>query len=110
MLARHALQAPQRPSAFQANVQQVGGLLLRVVLMMVPAVFVLNYLSKGDALQAAAGVIALAMWLPTGALAPELAFQPLPLSFWGFVAALVLSYLLGAQWLKTAFIRRHGWT
>jgi Mg2+-importing ATPase len=61
-------------------------------------------------LLSAAGVVALAVWLPTGALAAGLQFQPLPLVFGGFVAAMALSYLLAAQWLKTVFIRRHGWS
>lgn len=55
-------------------------------------------------------VLALAVWLPMGPLAPELQFQSLPAFFWAFVAGMVLSYLLAAQWVKMAFTRRHGWT
>jgi len=63
VMARHAIEAPQAPSAFQANVSQVGGLLLRVVMAMVPAVFALNYLTKGDVLQAALFALAVGVSL-----------------------------------------------
>ncbi len=52
-LAKDVSSSPEAPSAFQTQIKQLGGLLLRVVLVMVPLVFLINALTKGDLLQAA---------------------------------------------------------
>lgn len=54
-------------------------------------------------------VLGLAIWLPMGPLAASLHFQPLPAEFWMFAAGMLVAYLAAVQWVKTAFIRRHGW-
>lgn len=51
-LARHATQAGTEPNAFQAGVNSVSWLLIRFAAAMVPVVFVVNGLTKGDWLEA----------------------------------------------------------
>ncbi len=51
-------------------------------------------------------VVLVAMLLPFTALAPYLGFTPLPLSFFGLLAALLLLYLLMVEGAKQWFYRR----
>jgi len=51
-LAAHATATPTTPNAFQAGVNSVNWLLIRFAAVMVPIVFVVNGLTKGDWLQA----------------------------------------------------------
>jgi Mg2+-importing ATPase len=52
------------------------------------------------------GVVIGAMLLPFSPLAPYLGFTPLPLSFFGLLVALLISYLVMVEGGKRWFYRR----
>ncbi len=62
-LAAHASATEATPNAFQAGVNSVSWLLIRFALVMVPIVFVVNGVSKGDWLQAFLFALAVAVGL-----------------------------------------------
>ncbi|WP_431209560.1 HAD-IC family P-type ATPase [Puia sp. P3] len=50
-------------------------------------------------------IVFLGAWLTVSPLAPTLGFTPLPLLFWGFLAIILLSYVLLTQLVKRWLIR-----
>jgi Mg2+-importing ATPase len=55
-----------------------------------------------------AGFCLLGTLLPISPLAPLFGFQAMPQSYWLYLAAILLAYLLLAQGIKTLLIRRIG--
>jgi Mg2+-importing ATPase len=53
-------------------------------------------------------VCAIALWLPFSGLATWLGLAPLPYAFWPALAAILVSYLVLAQLVKNALVRRFG--
>ena len=53
-------------------------------------------------------ICAVGIWLPYSPFAHALGFMPLPLAYWPWVIAIVLSYLALTHVVKTWFIRRFG--
>jgi Mg2+-importing ATPase len=53
-------------------------------------------------------VMAVAIYLPFSPLGGYLGFVPLPVSFWGWMAATLLAYVAITHLMKTFFIRRYG--
>jgi Mg2+-importing ATPase len=53
-------------------------------------------------------VCAIALWLPFSGLAAWLGLSPLPYAFWPALAAILVSYLVLAQLVKNALVRRFG--
>jgi Mg2+-importing ATPase len=53
-------------------------------------------------------IVAIGAWLTVSPLANTLGFVPLPASFWGFLAVMLLGYALLTQVVKTWFVRRFG--
>jgi Mg2+-importing ATPase len=56
-----------------------------------------------------AAVMAVGMYVPFSWLAPEIGLVPLPPSFFGWLVAILLSYALLTQWVKTWYIKRFGY-
>ncbi|MDE2142827.1 MAG: magnesium-translocating P-type ATPase [Elusimicrobia bacterium] len=54
------------------------------------------------------GAMAAAIYLPFSPLAGYLGFVPLPVSFWGWMAATLLAYAALTHFMKTRFISRFG--
>ncbi len=54
-------------------------------------------------------VVAAGLLLPASALAPALRLQALPLTYFGWLAAMLLAYGLAVQWMKHRYSARHGW-
>ncbi len=53
-------------------------------------------------------ICALGAWLPFSSFAHAWGFEPLPLGFWGALAAILASYMLLTQWVKSWLVRRFG--
>jgi Mg2+-importing ATPase len=53
-------------------------------------------------------VMGVAIYLPFSPLAGYLGFVPLPMSFWGWMAATLLAYVILTHTMKTMFIRWYG--
>jgi len=53
-------------------------------------------------------VCAIALWLPFSELAGLFGLTPLPVRYFLALAAILFSYLVLTQWVKTALIRRFG--
>lgn len=61
-------------------------------------------------LLATTGVLAaVAIWLPMGPLAPWLKLEPLPPLYFAVLPGLLLGYMALVQFVKTRWVRRHGW-
>jgi len=55
-----------------------------------------------------ASIMALGIYLPFSSLGAHLGMVPLPLSYFGWLAAILLSYCVLTQLIKTIYIRRFG--
>jgi Mg2+-importing ATPase len=53
-------------------------------------------------------ICAVGIWLPLSPFAHALGFRPLPVQYWFYLVAILLSYLTLAHLMKTWFIRRYG--
>ena len=53
-------------------------------------------------------VMGVAIYLPFSPLAGALGFVALPASFWGWMAATLIGYVILTHSMKTLFIRRYG--
>ncbi len=62
-LAEHATHLEAAPTAFQAGINRVSWLLIRFMLVMVPIVFLINGITKGDWLQALLFALSIAVGL-----------------------------------------------
>jgi len=47
--------------------------------------------------------------LPMGPLAHYVRFEPLPIAFFGYLAAVLLGYIVLTQIMKTLYAKRYGW-
>ncbi len=54
-------------------------------------------------------VMAVGVYLPMGVLAGYFRMQPLPWSYFAWLAGILLSYVLLTQAMKTFYTRRYGW-
>ena len=54
-------------------------------------------------------VMAIAIFLPMGPLAPYFKLEPLPAAYFGYLVLIVLGYMGLAQAMKQWYIRRFGW-
>ncbi|MFC5474461.1 magnesium-translocating P-type ATPase [Paraherbaspirillum soli] len=56
-----------------------------------------------------ATIMAIGVFLPMGPFAEYFKLQALPLSYFGWLAAILLGYMLLTQAMKTFYARRYGW-
>jgi Mg2+-importing ATPase len=56
-----------------------------------------------------AAIVAVGLWLPMGPLAHAFKLQALPLSYFPWLAAILLGYMGAVQAAKGWYARRHGW-
>jgi Mg2+-importing ATPase len=56
-----------------------------------------------------AAVMTAGVFLPMGPLAHYVRFEPLPSAFFGYLAAVLLGYVILTQVMKTFYARRYGW-
>ena len=54
-------------------------------------------------------VMAVGIWLPLGPFAHAFKFATLPEAYFGWLAALLLGYMVLTQVVKTLYIKRYGW-
>ena len=54
-------------------------------------------------------VIAVGIFLPMGEFADYFKLQALPLSYFPFLVAILLGYMVLTQWMKRFYTRRYGW-
>ena len=54
-------------------------------------------------------IMAFGIFLPMGPLAPYFKLQALPLSYFAWLAAILLAYCLLTTLMKRVYIRRFGW-
>jgi Mg2+-importing ATPase len=56
-----------------------------------------------------ASVMIAGVSLPMGPLAHYVRFEPLPIAFFGYLAAVLSGYVILTQAMKTFYARRYGW-
>jgi P-type Mg2+ transporter len=105
-----ALHARDNPALFQSGwfVESVLSQTLIVHVIRTAGVPFVESRPAASLLATTVAVCAVALWLPFSGLAGWLGMTPLPSAFWPALAAILVSYLVLAQLVKNALVRRFG--
>jgi Mg2+-importing ATPase len=111
MLYLYKANVPEKASLFQ-SAWFVEGLLSQTLIVHMIRTRRIPFLQSSPALALALGtaaVMAVGILIPFTAFGRSLEMVPLPLSFFGYLAAILLSYAVLAQTVKTWFVKRYGY-
>ena len=54
-------------------------------------------------------IMAVGLFIPMGPFAADFSMQALPLPFFGWLAAIIMGYMILTQVVKMIYTRRYGW-
>jgi Mg2+-importing ATPase len=107
-----AANAPERQSLFQSGWFIEGLLSQTLIVHMIRTAKIPFFQSCASwpLLFATSGTMALGLWIPFSFIGKSIGFTPLPPTYFYWLSAIILSYCLLTQAVKTWFIRKfHSW-
>ncbi len=96
---------------FQSGWFVVGLMTQTLIVQMVrtPKLPFIESMAAPPLLAMSAAIMAVGIWLPMGPLAGDFKLQALPLSYFPWLAGILISYAVATTLMKRFYIRRFGW-